>query len=210
MCSILVADSDLLFRAGINALLAEYQQHSPIDEVTNTYDLVRTLSKRPIDLVLLDLALEGPTGEALVRQVKLIAPRTAILGLIDSNDVNCCGRAIKAGLDAIVQKNCNKEELILAIDRVISGKRYIGETIAESLAIRAYLNVSELPHHRLTERELDIFYRIAKGCKYKSIASDLSISEKTVSSHKKRLLRKMGLSNISDLVCYAIRQKMLS
>ena len=203
MSTILVAAKDLCLREGIRVLLSTTDEHKLVGEVTNRLELVAKLYALSIQVLLLDLKLDGPTGEALIRRIKKIAPKVYIIGISDIDDICLNVRVIKAGLKGFIKKNCSKDEFLLAVVRATEGQSYITDEVSQQLAEHLASHLVEFPHQRLTERELDICEKIMRGTSINAIASEIFLSNKTVSSHKRRLLQKMGCSNVAELVVYA-------
>lgn len=209
MIDVLVAESNFVLREGVKALLSRCDDLQVFAEVRTRAELMVALQYQKIDVLLLDLCLEGGTGEALVRRARRIAPQIPIVGFSSLNGPRLGSRAIHAGLKGYLRKDCSAEDLLCALRRVSNGRAYIDAATAEQLVADLTGDVTELPHLLLSERELDVFRRLVVGENIGIIANQLSLSVKTISTHKVRLLRKMSLPNISRLVQYAVTHHLL-
>ena len=208
MSTILVAAKNLFLREGIRIAFSTSNEHRVVEQASNRLELIAKLYALSFDVLLLDLKLDGPTGEALIRRIRKIAPKVYIIGISDTDDICLNVRVIKAGLKGLIKKTCSNDELVLAVVRASQGQSYITDEVAEQLAVHLTSGI-EFPHHRLTERELDIYEKIMRGTSINEIASEIFLSNKTVCSHKRRLLQKMGCSNVAELVHYAKTHKLI-
>jgi two-component system invasion response regulator UvrY len=209
MSKIIVADENFAFRIGIKTLLERSHQHGMIIMAKNSTELIMSLRTAQPDILLLNLALGGGTGENLIRQVKATSPTILIIGLSDCRDLHFFKRAMKAGISGFLRRNCTEGELVLAINRVSVGRLYIDEATAERMATEIAFPLVELPHQRLTERELGIFYGLIEGTRIKNIAKANFLSAETIGANKRKMLLKMGLHNTAELVRYAVTHELL-
>jgi two-component system invasion response regulator UvrY len=209
MANIIIADENFLFRIGIKTLLERSHRHDIVIAAKNAPELITGLRTAQADILLLNLALGGGTGESLIRKVKAIMPAILIIGLSDCRDLHLFRRAMRAGISGFVRRNCSEDELVLAINRVSAGRLYIDEATAERMATDIASPVVELPHQRLTERELGIFYSLIEGSRINNIAKALFLSVETISANKRKMLLKMDLHNTAELVRYAVAHELL-
>jgi DNA-binding NarL/FixJ family response regulator len=142
----------------------------------------------------------GATGEALIRQLTRLVPETPILALTDLDESRYGIQAWRAGLRGFVKKDCSKEELVYAAQRILSGKTYIGPELTELMLSGKDGNSENFPHTILTEREMDVCTRLAHGERVCDIAPTMMLSAKTISTHKSRAFGKLNISNVADLV----------
>jgi len=204
MNTVLVADSNDALRAGVKAILDCSGKYRVVGEARNRTQLIQKIKNFPVDILLLEPKIGGATGETLIRQVSAIAPSTIMLGLSDLDEKKFGPRVVRAGLRGFVRKNCEKEELLSAIDHVSSGHLHLSVLLAESL-VSSLTHVEQAPpHQRLSERELDVFHRLMQGEKVGRIAEKLQLSPKTISTHKLRVYQKLGVTTLSELVQYAL------
>lgn len=204
MDTVLIADSNDALRAGVKAVLDSSDKYMVVGEARNRAQLIQKIKKCHVDILLLEPTIGGATGEMLIRQVSAIAPSTIMLGLSDLDERKFGPRVVRAGLRGFIKKNCGKEELLSAIDQVSSGHLHLSVALAESL-VSSLIHVEQVPpHHRLSERELDVFHRLLRGEKVSRIAHTLQLSPKTISTHKFRVYQKLGVATLSELVQYAL------
>jgi len=162
-----------------------------------------------MDLLLLDLNMPGTTGTALLARVKAQRPDLPVLVLSMHNEPQLVARAIKAGANGYVTKDCEPAILLAAIRKVAARGKYISPELAESMAFANLAVAPGAPHSLLSERELEVFRLLIAGRAVHEIAHDLGISSKTVSTHKVRLLEKMNLGSLVDLLRYAMEHELL-
>lgn len=209
MSNIIIADANFLFRIGIKTLLERSLRDDIIIAAKNSPELIMSLRTAQVDILLLNLELGGGTGESLIRQVKVTSPAILIIGLSDCRDLHFFKRAMRAGINGFIRRNCSEDELVLAINRVSAGRLYIDEATAERMATDIAFPLVELPHQRLTERELGIFNGLIEGSRIKNIAKALFLSVETISASKRKMLLKMELHNTAELVRYAVTNELL-
>ncbi len=204
MIRLLIADDHAIVRRGLAQLFSLVGDIQVIAEAHNGAQLLETLRKTTVDLVLLDMTMPGISGEELITRIRLHHPQQAILVLSMHDEVQIAQRALRAGAAGYLTKDSEPEVLLTAIRRVAAGGRFIDLDIAEQLAFQS-CEPSNVPAHKaLSNREFQILCLLARGVSINEIASDLSISNKTVSTHKARLMDKMGLASNADLVRYAV------
>jgi len=159
---------------------------------------------------LMDMSMPGCSGLELIEKVRRRAPDTRILVLSMHREDHYATRTIRAGAQGFITKTRPPEELLDALRKVAAGQMYITQELATKLAMGALTGQSEdEPHTRMTKREYEIFLDLARGMTVGEIADKLSVSSKTVSTHKARLMEKLGAHSISDLVRYALSQELL-
>lgn len=204
MTTVFIADPNETFRTGIKAILDSSKKYVVAGDASSRAELLSELRNRRVDVLLLEPKMGGATGESLIRQIMELPSSASILGISDLDEKKYGVRLLRAGLKGFLRKTCGKDELLSAIEFVSSGHIYISMTLAERLV--AVLSPIErvLPHHCLSERELDVFHRLLHGDKINRIARDLLLSPKTISTHKVRIFQKIGVSNLSELIRYAL------
>jgi DNA-binding NarL/FixJ family response regulator len=160
-------------------------------------------------VLVLDLSMPGRNGIELIKQIKDEKPSLRILVLTMHAEQQYAVRAFKAGASGYLTKESASTELVGAVTKVASGGVYISLSMAERFAQNLNEPVDALPHHKLSDREFDIFRRIVAGQSITEIANELCLSVKTVSTHKTRILEKMDMPNENALVRYAMRNKLI-
>ncbi len=205
MLSILIADDHFLVRKGLRQLLEENLSVTHFDEAEDGFAALGLARGRHYDLVILDFSMPGRDGLDLIRDLKDIDPSTHILILTILPEEQYALRAFKLGASGCANKAIDPGELVEAVKAVISGHRYLSPKASE-LLLEDVAKGSDEPHKRLSDREYQIFSFLAVGKSVGDIAEILSLSVKTVSTYRSRLLEKMNLENNAQLINYAYRR----
>ena len=150
--------------------------------------------------------MPGRSGIELIKEIKRIAPSLRVLVLSMHEEEQYAVRAIKAGAQGYLTKTSAPDELVGAIRSVAQGRAYMRQEVVERLALSFSTPEEALPHTRLSDREYQVFLMLAHGQTVTSIAEELFLSSKTVSTHKARILQKMGCTSLADLIHYAVRK----
>lgn len=208
MKRIIVADDHTFVRLGIVQILKDEYPAVEIAQVSDGESLVKEVSLHNWDLVISDLEMPGRNGLEALQQIKLIKPALPVLIISIYSEELYAIRALKAGASGFLNKNAAPEELKIAVERILSGKKYISPESAEKLLIQPGINKSL--HEDLTNRELEIFKMLALGKTTTQIAEELFLAVTTVSTHRHRILLKLGLTTNSELTRYAIAHQIIS
>jgi DNA-binding NarL/FixJ family response regulator len=206
---LLIADDHTIMREGLKRILDGIMDIEVAAEATDGHETITQVKKGGFDQILLDLSMPGRNGIDLIRQIRTEAPQIPILVLTMHEEEQYAVRTMHAGAQGYLTKESAGIELVNAIRQVASGRPYITMKVAEQLALNVIPSKSELPHKRLSDRELEIFGLLAKGKSISGIAELLHLSVKTVSTHKTNILNKMGLKSISEMVQYAISHHLI-
>ncbi len=205
MIRLLIADDHLLFRQGLRRLLADEANLQVVAEAATCAEVISAVRNQAIDVALLDLTMPGRSGVEMIRQVKAMSPRVCILVLTMHSEEVLVLAALKAGASGYMTKEDAADEVVTAIHKLAHGGRYVCRQVAESIAFGMSCGDEDKPPHaRLSARELRILEMLSAGKRGSEIASELLLSEKTVSTHKANLLRKLNLHNNAELVVYAL------
>lgn len=208
MTKVLLADDHALVRDGLRHIL---EGTSGFDVVGEAYDGPTTISlvrSTPADVLVLDLSMPGRNGIELVKQIKDELPTLRVLVLTMHAEQQYAVRAFKAGASGYLTKESASKELVSALTKISAGGVYVSLSMAERLAQSLNEPTDMLPHQRLSDREFDVFRRIAAGQTISEIAHELCVSAKTVSTYKTRILEKMQMPHEAALVRYAIQHKL--
>ncbi|MBU2641435.1 MAG: response regulator transcription factor [Gammaproteobacteria bacterium] len=205
MIRILIGDDHAIVRQGLRQVLALMPELEVVAEAKNGWEVIEHVRTHAPNLLLLDMNMPGPSGVELIKRIREEAPRLPILVLSMHGESQIAGRAIKAGAAGYLTKDSEPETLIHAIRQVASGAHYIEPAVAERLLFQPSPTDTAEPHTALSDREYQVFLMLVQGRGVMEIAEALHLSAKTVSTHKARLLKKMGLDNLSDLVRYALK-----
>jgi DNA-binding NarL/FixJ family response regulator len=208
MTKVLLADDHTLVRDGLRHIL---EGTSGFEVVGEAYDGPTTISLvrgTPADVLVLDLSMPGRNGIELVKQIKEELPALRVLVLTMHAEQQYAVRAFKAGASGYLTKESASKELVSALTKISAGGVYVSLSMAERLAQSLNEPTDMLPHQRLSDREFDVFRRIASGQTISEIANQLCVSAKTVSTYKTRILEKMQMPHEAALVRYAIQHKL--
>ena len=204
MINILITDDHPVVRRGIRQILEDDERIGLVHEAGDAKELFDRLNMLIYDVILLDISLPGRSGLDLIGQIKKTQPSAAILILSIHSEEMYAIKALKAGAAGYLTKTSAPEELISAIIKVSKGERYISVSLADSLA-ESLISDSKIPTYQLlSSRELEVLQLLAEGKKVIQIASELSLSPKTISTYRERLLEKLKLETTADLIRYAI------
>jgi two-component system invasion response regulator UvrY len=207
--NILVADDHAIVRDGLKQILARTGDLVAGGEAKNGQEVLQLVRQGKWDLLLMDMSMPGRSGIDLIKQVKSEHPRLPILVLSMHQEHQYAVRAIRAGASGYLNKDSASELLVSAIRKIVSGGVFVSETAAELLARETMRGADVVPHTLLSDREFQVFSMIVQGKTVTDIAAELSLSVKTVSTHKMRVLEKMNLANQAELVRYAIAHRLL-
>ena len=203
MIRVLLADDHGLVREGLRAVLAKDAEIEVAAEAANGDEVLALVRKQDFDLALLDLSMPGLSGLALIKRLKVEKPKLRILVLSMHGEAQYAARALKAGASGYLTKDSAASQLLGAIRKISAGGVQISEAAAASL-IRTSASGDAPAHDALSDREYEVLRRIVAGGTVTDIAEALSVSVKTISTHKARILQKLNLSGTADLVRYAI------
>ena len=206
MIKVLIADDHNLVRKGLKRILLDTEWIAAVDEAKDSQEAVLKVSSKEYDVVLLDISFPGRSGIDTLKQLRCLKPKLPVLILSMHPEEQYAVRSIRAGASGYLTKESAPEELIEAIRRVTTGRKYITSSLAERLAIGTEEQSEEPLHKSLSDREYQVMCLIASGITVKEIAEALSLSVKTISTHRVRILRKMHMKNNAHLTHYAIKQ----
>lgn len=209
MIRILVADDHAIVRGGLKQLLSGQSDFLVAGEAANGLEALKQIREQPFDVVLMDMSMPGRSGIELIKLVKAEKPKLAILVLSMHKEEQYAVRALKAGALGYLTKESAPDQLVAAIRKVASGGAFISSGVAERLALELGGNHDADPHALLSDREYQIFRMIVSGTPIGGIADELSLSVKTVSTHKTRILQKMRMTSSAELIHYAIRHQLV-
>jgi DNA-binding NarL/FixJ family response regulator len=204
---ILLADDHAVVLKGVRQVLALADDFEVVGEALNgadTLDMVRT---RPADLLICDISMPGTHGVDLLRRIRETHARLPVLMFTMHADNHLAMRLLQAGANGYLTKDCEPEELISAVRRTARGRRYVDPGLAATLLLSP--PDDKPPHTRLSNRELEVLTLLSGGATVTAIARDLRLSAKTVSTHKSRLMQKLGLESGTDLVRYAMQHGLI-
>jgi two-component system, NarL family, invasion response regulator UvrY len=204
MTRILIADDHAIVRQGLRQILGATREHYVIGESADANDAIRKIREQHWDIVLLDINLPGKNGIDALKQIRSESPETRVLVFSFHTEDSFALRALRNGASGYITKNSPPEQLLSAISRILRGGKYITQSVAEKLANVFDSDFDRPPHERLTDREFQIFHLLAGGKTVSEIAGELSLSVKTISTHRAKILHKLHLRNNAQLMYYSM------
>lgn len=208
MIRVVIADYHTILREGLRQLLTSAPDIDVVGEAGDGHEVMTRVRGDEFDVLLLDMSMPGRSGIELIKLVKSERPKLRILVLSMHEEEQYAVRAIKAGASGYMTKDGAATQLVTAIRKVAAGGAFITAEVAEQLALGAMPNVEGPLHSKLSDREYEVFQLLVAGVAVSDIATRLNLSAKTVSTHKARLMEKLGIDNQADLVRYAMRHKL--
>ena len=209
MIRLLIADDHAIVRGGLKQIFALAPDFEVVGEAVNGSEVLERLRLDPFDLLLLDLNMPGISGADLIERVKAHKADLPILVLSMHNEPQVAARMLKAGASGYITKDCEPDILLAAIRKVAGHGKYIAPDLAERMVFDVTSTAQRPPHRLLSDREMEVFRLLTSGKGVNEIATQLAISNKTVSTHKIRLMEKMNLSSMADLMRYAMEHRLL-
>ena len=209
MKNILLVDDHEVVRDGVKNILREQARTMNFGDASTEPEALRLVYEHNWDLVILDLSLAGRNGLELLKQLKQIHPELPVLILSMHSEEQYARRAFKAGAAGYITKNSSRTELVEAVNKVIEGGRYVSAVLAEKLIIDMERDTSRPLHEGLSDREFEVMRLIASGKTVSQIAEFLSLSDKTISTYRARVLEKMDMKTNAELMHYAMQIKLV-
>lgn len=201
---IAIVDDHAMVRAGLRRLFADQPDFAVVAEAASGREALDIVRKAEVDVILLDISMPGQSGVDALAAIKARSPDLPVLMLSGFAESHYAATLLRLGASGYLNKDCDPEEIVKAIRTVCRGRRYISAGVAEELADRLR-NGDRPPHEALSERELQVFLRLARGESIGPVAQSMSLNVKTVSTYRSRVMEKMKLASNSDLTCYAIK-----
>ena len=209
MLRIAIVDDHQIVRAGFRELLADELGLEIAFEAASGEAALEALRAQPVDVLLLDLSLPGQSGVDVLRAARQRHDRLRILVLSGFPEERYALSMIRNGADGYLCKDCTREEFVGAIRTVAQGRRYLSPRTAELLAQELTGESTAAAHEKLSDRELQVFLRLARGESVSDIAAVLNLSVKTISTYRTRLLEKLGVGSNAELATYALRHGLI-
>ena len=210
MIRVVIADDHVIVRSGLRQYFADQVDLKVTGEAANGREALDLVRKGEVDVLLLDLSMPDQSGIDALAAIKARAPELPVLILSGFPEEHYATTLLRHGASGYLNKECDPEEIVKAIRTVFRGRKYITPAVAEMLADGlGGGNVDKLPHEQLSERELQVFLRLAKGETIGHMADSMSLSVKTVSTYRTRVMEKMKLASNSDLTYYALKNGLI-
>ncbi len=205
MLRILLADDHAVVRQGVKQILAEAFDKAIFGEAKNVQELLKLVGSEHWDMAVLDLAMPGGNGLDTLKQIKHDHPQLPVLILSMFPEDQYAVRTIRAGAAGYLNKESAPEELVQAIRKILRGGVYISASVADELVVHARYEDAQPLHKHLSDREYQVMCLIASGKEVKEISTELSLSAKTISTYRARLLEKMNMKTNAELTSYAVK-----
>lgn len=209
MSNILIVDDHSIVREGFRLIFKTMPEISEIGEASTGREALQMLESENWSVVILDISLPDTSGIEVLKQIKANYPKLPVLVLTMHAEEQYAIRVLRSGASGFLNKGCESEQLIEAVQKLLKGSKYISPTLAEKLAFSFGNETSADPHESLSDREFEVLRFIAAGKKNKEIAEELCLSQKTVSTYHSRILQKMNLQSRAELIHYAIEKKLI-
>lgn len=209
MIRIMIADDHAVVRRGIREILADEVDMDVAGEACTVQELLSILKKQVCDAVILDIGLPGRSGLEVLDQLKEEHPKIPVLIHTMHPEEQFAARAFRAGAAGYLTKDSAPTELVQALRKIMSGRKYVGAALAEQLAARMDVRSTTPLHEALSDREFEVFRCLATGQTVSEIGEKLSLSAKTISTYRTRILDKLKIKNNSELMRYALREKIV-
>jgi len=209
MIRILIADDHAIVRAGLKQFISDQADMSVAGEAATGAETVSLVRAEPYDVVLLDISMPDRNGVDTLKQLKQIRPEMPVLMLSAHAEEQYAVNLLRAGAAGYVSKDSASTQLVSAIRTVAHGRKYVSQDLAQQLADGVSGRGDEPLHAQLSQREFQIFCKLASGMPVSKIAKELFLSVKTVSTYRSRVLEKMGMKTNADLTYYAIKNRLI-
>lgn len=206
MLKILTIDDHEVVRRGVKEMFTK--ESATFGEAHSGAEALALVREQPWDIAILDLSLGGRSGLEVLAELKQLRPRMPVLILSMHAEEQYAVRAFKAGASGYINKASSGEELRRAILKIIKGGQYVGPALAEKMVLQLS-QPGKVPHESLSNREFEVLCSIASGKTVTEIAANLSLSNKTISTYRRRILDKMNMKTNAELTHYAIRNKLV-
>ena len=208
--NVLITDDHVVVRRGIQQILRDAFDDLTFGEATNAEEAIEQVGRMEWDVVIMDISMPGRSGLETLKEIKKIKPELPVLILSIHPEDQFAARALKAGASGYITKESAPDELVEAINKALAGHKYVSAAFAQQLAegLTRTNNGSPL-HQRLSDREYEVLLLIAAGNNLTSIAEKLSLSVKTISTYRTRILEKTGMKNNADLIKYAVAHRLV-
>jgi DNA-binding NarL/FixJ family response regulator len=206
---ILIVDDHAIFRAGLRQLLTEELRNAYIAEAGDTAAALKIIREQKWDIILLDINLPDRSGIDLLKNIKQLIPGLPVLMLSMFSEEQYAVRSIRAGASGYLTKDTSPDILLMAIKNIAKGGKYITKSLANTIASHLQSGQQDVPHKSLSDREYDIFIKLATGKTVSEIAKQLLLSVKTVSTYRSRVLKKMNMKTNAELMHYALSNKLI-
>ena len=204
MIKILIADDHPVVRKGLKDILTTEIYGVQCGEAKNAQGSLDELERESWDLAILDISMPGRSGLDVLKELKQRWPKLPVLVLSVHSEAQFGARALRAGASGYLTKESVPDELVQAVRRVLAGRTYVSQAMAESLAVHFKQGSDQPPHEKLSDREFEILRMIGSGKSNAEIARELHLSATTISTYRVRILKKLDIKTTAGLIRYAV------
>jgi DNA-binding NarL/FixJ family response regulator len=209
MVRILLVDDHAVVRDGIKRIFAERSGEALFGEASSAHEALSLIREELWDVVVLDISLGGRNGLEVLKEIKKTHPKLPVLILSMHSEEQYARRAFKAGASGYITKSSSRTEIVNAINKVIMGRKYVSPIFAEKLVVDIERGIDGPPHAILSDREFEVMGLIGSGKTVTEIAEILSLSDRTISTYRARILEKMKMKTNAELIRYVIGNKLV-
>jgi DNA-binding NarL/FixJ family response regulator len=209
MITVLIADDHSLIREGIKKIISTESDINVAGETSNPFEVIDLLNKLKCNVTILDVSMPGKSGLELIKEIKTAGIDTKILMMTMMPEEQFARRSLKAGASGYLTKDTASEEIITAIRRIASGRKYVSNSLAEKLADDLDETLDKKPFEILSDREFEILRMFASGKQQSEIANELNLSPSTVNTYRSRILEKLNLHSNADIIHFAYKNKLI-
>jgi DNA-binding NarL/FixJ family response regulator len=210
MIRVIIADDHPVLRRGIKDIIEDEADMEVVAEASNGQDLLQQLDHNPCDVVLLDIGMPGRDGLDALSDIRRQFPKLAVLILSVYPEDQFGPRVLKSGASGYMNKEAACDQLVQAIRKICTGGKYVSPRLAEKIASDLAADKNLPPHEKLSDREYQVMRMIASGKTVGEIARELCLSEKTISTHRTRILEKMEMKTNAQLTYYAVHNDLVN
>jgi two-component system invasion response regulator UvrY len=209
MIRIAIVDDHAMVRAGLRQFFSDQADFKVVAEAANGHEGLEIVRRGELDVVVMDISMPDQSGVDALAAIKARAPNLPVLILSGYAETHYATTLLRKGASGYLNKDCDPEDIVRAIRTVVRGRKYISAAVAEQLADGLGDPEQKSPHEQLSERELQVFLRLARGEVVGAMAESMCLSIKTVSTYRTRVMEKMGLESNSDLTYYALKNGLI-
>lgn len=209
MLKLLLVDDHELIRAGLKQVLQTGLGSTTIGEAANADEAMSLLAQQSWDMAITDITMPGRSGLDLLVEFKNLCPEMPVLVLSVLSEDEVAVRVLKSGASGFIHKETSGDELVKAVRKVAAGGKYVSASLAEKLALRITAPQTDEPHKKLSDREYVVMTMLASGTTLTQIGKILSLSIKTISTYRTRILQKLDMENNAEITRYALKHRLV-
>lgn len=206
---VLIADDHEIVRKGLAQILQEGFPEISITEVADTHDLIHMSGMETFDFIISDLAMPGGGGLQAIRKIRESNKVTPIMIITNYPEEQYMIKVIQLGASGFLNKEAASDELILAIKKILTGRRYVQKSLANQISVKSMKMAGLLPHELLEEEEHDVMIRLAQGFPDSEVARQMNLNQQVVTQYRSGIFKKLRIKSISELMRYIIQNSLI-